>query len=319
MPSGHGGHGGRAERVGLRVRILRAMSRLGIIGVGQMGAQIWRRLDERDRGAIVFDANSGALAALAAEGALTATGPTDLAARCDVILLSLPTSHDVEQVCLGAGGIAPGAAPGTLVVDLTSGVPSSSRRIGAALGDHGVHYLDCGVSGGVAGARAGTLKAMVGAEIADFRAVAPVLELVAAQIWHCGPVGSGHLVKTLLNQSNQAKLMVELEALLVAAKAGLDPQLVGEVLGTRVWNRWLFDSDERAPVGFSLALACKDFDIALRVAAEEQVGVPLAAVAQQVLRLAAGAAGPHADLIDAVAVWERIAGAEITAPHGDTA
>jgi 3-hydroxyisobutyrate dehydrogenase-like beta-hydroxyacid dehydrogenase len=159
---------------------------------------------------------------------------------------------------------------------------------------------------------------MVGAGSPEaYEAARPVLELIATQIWHCGPVGSGHLVKTLLNQANQAKLMVELEALLVAAKAGLDPQLVGDVLGTGVWNQWLFGSDERTPVGFTLALACKDFDIALRVAAEEQVAVPLAGVAQQVLRLAAGAAGPGGDLIDAVAVWERIAGTRIVRPSSD--
>jgi 3-hydroxyisobutyrate dehydrogenase-like beta-hydroxyacid dehydrogenase len=74
---------------------------------------------------------------------------------------------------------------------------------------------------------------------------------------------------------------------------------------------WLFGPDGRQNAGFSLALACKDFDIALRVAAEQRVGVPIASVAQQVLRLASGAAGPAADLVDAVAVWERIAGTQL--------
>jgi 3-hydroxyisobutyrate dehydrogenase len=309
------------EHRGEGLRILRAMSRLGIIGVGQMGAQIWHRIDEQAGGAIVADADPSAVAALAAHGAHIAPGPSDLAAKCTTILLSLPTSTEVEEVTLGPGGVATSAAPGTIVVDLTSGVPSSSRRIAAALGSSGIHYVDCGVSGGVAGARAGTLKAMVGATRADFEAVEPVLDLIATQVWHCGDVGAGHLVKTLLNQANQSKLMVELEALLVAAKAGLDPELVGEVLGTGVWNQWLFGPTARQPVGFALSLACKDFDIALRVAAEEQVGIPLAAAAQQTLRLASGAAGPDADLIESVAVWERIARTAIAprarGPHGN--
>ena len=98
---------------------------------------------------------------------------------------------------------------------------------------------------------------------------------------------------------------------MVAAKAGLDAELVADVLDLPVWSSWLFGSTARAPIGFALALACKDFDIALRVAAEEGVAVPLAAVAQQVARLALGHAGPDADLIDTVAVWERAAGARI--------
>jgi 3-hydroxyisobutyrate dehydrogenase len=289
------------------------MGGLGIIGVGAMGGPMWRRLQERGRAAIVADASPAATAALAADGAEVAAGPAALAARCTTVLLSLPTSAIVEEVALGPGGIAGAAAAGTVVVDLTSGVPSTSRRVADALADVGVRYLDVGVSGGVGGARNGTLKSMVGGSVEDLAAARPVLEDLSARIWHCGPVGAGHLVKTLLNQSNQSKLMVELEALLVGAKAGLDPRLVGEVLETNVWNLWLFGDAGRQPVGFSLALATKDFDVALRSAADAAVAVPLAAVASQVLRLAHGAAGPTADLIEAVDVWERIAGTAIEA------
>jgi 3-hydroxyisobutyrate dehydrogenase-like beta-hydroxyacid dehydrogenase len=290
---------------------------LGIIGVGAMGGPMWRRLHDQGRSAIVADASPAATAALAAEGAEVAATPAALASRCDTILLSLPTSTQVEEVALGPDGIASGATAGTLVVDLTSGLPSASRRVAEGLADAGVRYVDVGISGGVGGARNGTLKSMAGGSEADVADARPVLELLSARIWHCGPVGAGHLVKTLLNQSNQAKLMVELEALLVAAKAGLDPQLVGEVLETNVWNLWLFGADGRQPAaGFTLALACKDFDVALRSAAEAGAAVPLAAVANQVLRLAHGAAGPTADLIEAVGVWERIAGTSI-APRPD--
>ena len=126
-------------------------------------------------------------------------------------------------------------------------------------------------------------------------------------------------MKTLLNQSNQTKLMVELEALMVAAKAGLDPELVADVLELPVWALWLFGSAAREPIGFSLALACKDFDIALGVAAEEGVGVPLAAaLAQQLSRITLGEAGPDADLIDSVTVREHAAGTRIERREGAT-
>jgi 3-hydroxyisobutyrate dehydrogenase-like beta-hydroxyacid dehydrogenase len=287
------------------------MTRVGIIGVGRMGSQIWRRLQEQGLSAAVTDVDRRSVDALRDEGADVASDTAALAAGCEVLLLSLPTSTEVEEVALGASGLASTAAPGTLVVDLTSGVPSSSRRIAEQLARSQIRYVDVGVSGGVGGARAGTLKAMAGGDARDVGDASAVLDLITSKLWHCGPVGSGHLVKTLLNQSNQAKLMIELEALLVAARAGLDVEQVADVLELPVWSHWLFGPEGRQPVGFALALACKDFDIALRVAAEERVAVPLAATAQHVLRLAWGAAGPDADLIDTVRVWEGIAGTRI--------
>jgi 3-hydroxyisobutyrate dehydrogenase len=283
-----------------------------------MGAQMWRRLRECTRDALIADTSAAAVKALAAEGATVAGDAAELASQCDVILMSLPTSDDVRVVACGERGIGGAAPGGSLVIDLTSGVPSSSRAIADDLAAANVRYVDCGVSGGVGGARAGTLKAMVGGSPHDFRDAGPVLDLLCARVWHCGPVGSGHLVKTLLNQSNQTKLMVELEALLVAAKAGLDAELVADVLDLPVWAHWLFGPSARQPVGFSLALACKDYDVALRVAAEERVGVPLAALAQQIARIALGEAGPEADLIDTVAVWERAAATRIE-PRGEVA
>jgi 3-hydroxyisobutyrate dehydrogenase len=287
------------------------MVTIGLIGTGRMGSAMWRRLQEQSVEAVVADASPAATAALAAEGAKVVADAAGVAAGAEIILLSLPTSADVEDAAFGPGGIVEGAARGALVVDLTSGVPSESRRIAERLATADIDYLDAGVSGGVGGARAGTLKAMVGGTEESLAMARPVLDLLTSRVWHCGPVGSGHLVKTLLNQSNQAKLMVELEALIVAARAGLDVELVGQVLDLAVWNHWLFGSAGREPVGFALALACKDFDIALRVATEEQVAVPVAAAAQQAARIALADAGPDADLIDTVAVWERLAGVRI--------
>jgi 3-hydroxyisobutyrate dehydrogenase len=287
------------------------MEGVGLVGVGNMGAAMWRRLHDLGTTATVVDVRPDVTAALAADGAPVATDTAQLAAACTVILLSLPTSTQVADVALGPGGIRETAAPGTLLADLTSGVPTESRRIAAALADAGIRYVDAGVSGGVEGARAGALKVMIGGSEADVVDARAVLDDLAATVWHCGPVGSGHTVKTLLNLSNQAKLMIELEALLVAAAAGIDPTLTGQVLDLAVWNRWLLAPEGRRRFGFSLALACKDFDIALRTAAEHGVAAPLAAVAQQVLRLASASAGDGADLIDSVAVWETLAGVEL--------
>jgi 3-hydroxyisobutyrate dehydrogenase len=276
-----------------------------LVGTGKMGAAIWLRLHDRGIDATVLDARLEATAPLAEHGAVVAADLATLAADVDVVLLSLPTSTEVEAV---AGGLAGAVPPGTLVVDLTSGLPSASRRIAAALADHGVRYIDAGVSGGVDGARAGKLKVMVGGAGSDVDDGRALLDELASRVWHCGPVGSGHTIKTLLNLANQAKLMIELEALLVAARSGIDPRLAGDVLDLAVWNQWLLGPEGRRPFGFALALVCKDFDIALRVAAEEGVAAPLGAAAQQAARMALAVAPEGADLIDEVAVWERLSG-----------
>lgn len=273
-----------------------------------MGTAMWLRLHDQGIDPVVFDVRPEATASLARLGAAVAPDAAALATDVDIVLLSLPTSSEVEDVAIGPGGLVEGAGSTTLVVDLTSGLPSASRRIAAALSARSLRYIDAGVSGGVDGARAGRLKVMVGGEADDVAKGRCVLDELASRVWHCGAVGSGHTVKTLLNQANQTKLMIELEALLVAARSGIDPLLAADVLDLAVWKEWLLGADGRKPFGFALALVCKDFDIALRVAAEEGVAVPVAAAAQQAARLALAAAPTGADLIDEVAVWERLAG-----------
>ena len=293
------------------------MASVGLIGVGRMGSAMWRRLRDSGVDAAVADASPEATAALAAEGARVCPDPASVAAASDLVLLSLPTSTEVEDVTFGPMGIASGAPAGTLVVDTTSGVPSASRRIAEQLQSSGVRYVDAGVSGGVEGARAGTLKVMVGGSSDDVAAAGPIFEHLAARVWHCGEVGAGHTVKTLLNLANQTKLMVELEAMIAGASAGLDPRVIADVLDLVVWKSWLLGADGRRPFGFPLALVCKDFDIAMRLAAENGVAVPVGGAALQAARIAAGEAGGDADLMDAVAVWERLAGVDLT-PEGGT-
>ena len=225
-------------------------------------------------------------------------------------MLSLPTSADVEQATLGPGGVAE-AGPGTVVLDTTSGVPSASRRIAAALATHGVAYADVGVTGGVEGARAGTLLMMAGGPGEAIDVGAPVLDHLARRVVRCGDVGAGHTMKTLLNQANQTKLLAELEALIVATRMGLDPAITADVLGLTVWQSWLLGPEGRRPFGFTLGLANKDFDVAMQVAAEAGVAIPVGAAAHQAMRIARDAAGGDADLIEEVGVWERFAGVRL--------
>lgn len=275
---------------------------IGIVGVGRMGAGMWRCLRAAGTTARVFDAHPAAAAALAAEGAPVAPSAHELLAGADVVLVSLPTSRDVQAVL---GGAIDALRPATVVVDTTSGEPGVSRAIAAEV--QGAHsaYLDAGISGGPAGALAGTLKIMVGGDAAAFARVEPLLGVLGAQVWHCGPPGTGHAMKTALNLSNQGKMLLEIEALLMCGRAGLDPRQVAEVLELRTWSHFLLGPDGRVPFGFAVDLAVKDWGVATGVATEHKVPMPIAAACAQVMRAARAEAGADADLIDVVRVMER--------------
>jgi 3-hydroxyisobutyrate dehydrogenase len=223
------------------------------------------------------------------------------------VLLSLPTSRHVQAV---VDETLDAFRAGALVIDTTTGVPAMSRAVAQTLASRGVHYIDCGISGGPHGARAGALKIMVGGDHDAFALAEPVIAHLGARIWRCGAVGSGHAMKAVLNLSNQNKLLVELEALALGAKNGLDAQVVADVLDLAVWKDWLLGAEGRRPFGFPLALFAKDFDVANTVATDAGVVLPLGAAGQQLARQLRIEAGDDADLIDAVAVVERWSGVD---------
>jgi len=292
---------------------LSSLGAVGFIGVGRMGAGMWRRLRSAGTTATVFDAFPGATTALADEGAPVATTAADLVGGADVVIVSLPTSTDVQTVL---GGALDDLRPATIVIDTTSGEPAISRAVADEVRAASGAYLDAGISGGPPGALAGTLKIMVGGDDAAFARVEPLLSVLGAQIWHCGGPGTGHAMKTALNLSNQGKMLLEVEALMMCGRAGLDPRQVAEVLELRTWSHFLLGDNGRVPFGFAVDLAVKDWGVATGVATEHKVPMPIASACAQVMRAARAEAGPDADLLDVVQVMERWAGYDLDAGLG---
>ncbi|HZQ57987.1 MAG TPA: NAD(P)-dependent oxidoreductase [Acidimicrobiales bacterium] len=285
--------------------------RVGLVGVGAMGAGMWRRLRSQGVTSTVFDVRPEAMDALAAEGAPVAESAGDVAAVSDVVLISVPRSEHVLATVSGPTGIGARAAAGSLVIDLTSGAPGLSRQVAAVLAASRIDYVDAGVSGGVQGAESGALRIMVGGDDAAFSRAEPLLKLLGPNIWHCGPVGAGHAMKTLLNLSNQTKMIIEMEALLIGRKAGLDPKQVGEVLGMSAWSHYLLGPSGRRPFGFAMSHYCKDFDVAVGLATELGVPAPVGAAAQQLMRgvrTRLSEDGHDPDIIEYVGDLERAAG-----------
>jgi 3-hydroxyisobutyrate dehydrogenase len=276
-----------------------------------MGSAMWRHLLDEGHTAIVFDTNQDAVAALEKEGASSAASPAELAASVDTVICSLPRSDDVAAVLFGDDGFAPAAKAGALVIDTTSGTPSRSREIAAECATHDVAYVDAGVSGGVAGARSGALNVMVGGSDVDFAVALPILEILGNNVWHCGAPGTGHAMKTVLNLSNQAKMLVEIEALLVGRAAGLDAHQMAEVLNLGVWKMFLMDPEGRRRFGFSLGMSVKDYDVGVGLAEEEDVPLRTLAAAHETMHMILDAIGPDVDIVEYVSVLEHDANVEL--------
>ncbi len=284
---------------------------IGIVGVGKMGAAMWRRLKDQGQNAIVYDIRREAMDPLEKLGAPVASSPKDAAARSSVLILSLPKSTDVEKAVLGESGVIHGARPGLTVIDTTSGDPPVTRRVAAELAKKRVRMIDAAVSGGVGGAEKGTLKVMAGGERAAYDACKPLLDLLGKRVYYCGPSGAGHTMKTVHNLAAQAKMVVEAETLILGAKAGLDPRLCAEVMDMGAMARVIGGKDGRPEFGATVWTNAKDFDVAIGLAQAVGVPVPVGTAAQQEMRTILGAVGPEADLVEFVRVMEDWAGVQL--------
>jgi 3-hydroxyisobutyrate dehydrogenase len=192
---------------------------VGIVGVGNMGGRIGRRLSAAGRSPTAFDRDAERLAESGLDAASTLA---ELVEGADVIFLSLPDSAIIERVVLGEDGIEAHCRPGQVVVDLSTAAPDSTMRIHDALAAKDVAYLDAGISGGAAAAEAGTLTLMVGGPETALESVLPVLDDFSSKIVHMGASGSGHIAKLLNNFLNAVSLAATAEVMVAARKAGLD-------------------------------------------------------------------------------------------------
>ncbi|MBI2323153.1 MAG: NAD(P)-dependent oxidoreductase [Chloroflexi bacterium] len=293
---------------------------VGFVGLGNIGSPMARHVLGGGYPLVVYDLRPEAVARLAAAGAEAADSPRAVAQRCRHILLSLPTSAQVEAVCLGPDGIVHGAAPGTVVLDLTSGQPSATVRIAEALAERGIHMLDAPVAGGVVGAEEGSLAVMVGGDQALFEHYRPLLGTFGRHLLHMGPIGSGHLTKSLNNFLLAVGFLATAEATVVATKAGLDPARLLEVIQAGSGRN--FSTERRFPMfvmkrdfsprgGMTIELLHKDVQIATTAGREQSVPMPIAHLIQQLIAVGMAELGSGTPNQSLVKLYERWAGVEV--------
>lgn len=259
------------------------MLRVGYIGLGLMGKSMARNIMKAGFPLIVHNRSREAVEELQAEGAKTATSPSEVAEQVDVVFTNLPDSPDVELVALGTGGIIEGARQGLIFVDNSTIKPATARHITERMGEKGVFCLDAPVSGGDIGARQGTLAIMVGGPNQALEQVRPILEAMGKTITHVGDTGAGQIAKAA-NQIMVAAQMVAMgELLIFARKAGADPQKVVQAIQGGAAQCWTLDvkperlfAGNRSP-GFRAYMQAKDLGIVLDTA--RSYGIPLVSAA----------------------------------------
>jgi len=263
------------------------MLKVGYIGLGLMGKSIARNILKAGFPVVVHNRSRGAVDELAAEGAVPAFSPQEVARQVDVVFTNLPDSPDVEHVVLGPGGIIEGAHPGLIYVDNSTIKPLTARLIAERLAEKDVQALDAPVSGGDIGARNATLTIMVGGPEEALAKVRPIFEAMGKTITHIGEAGSGQIAKAA-NQIMVAAQMVAMgELLIFAQKAGADPMKVVEAIKGGAAQCWTLDvkpprlfAGNRQP-GFKARMQAKDLNIVMDSAREFGVPLPSAAIHTQ--------------------------------------
>jgi 2-hydroxy-3-oxopropionate reductase len=254
---------------------------------------------------------------LVGEGAIEAHTPAEVASQVDVVFTNLPDSPDVELVALGKDGVIEGAHEGLILVDNSTIKPATTRMIGEKLAEEGVVMLDAPVSGGDVGARDGTLTIMVGGPEDALQKIKPVLEAMGKSITHVGALGDGQISKAA-NQIMVAAQMVAMgELLILAQKAGADPEKVVQAIRGGAAACWALDikpprlfAGNRNP-GFKAYMQAKDLGIAMDTAREYGVPLPSTAVNTQMFNAMVEMGMRELDNSGVVGVIEKLAGVEL--------
>lgn len=298
--------------------------KIGFIGLGTMGLRMARRLAAAGHELAACDTDPAAVAALAASGAVPAATPAAVADKADLVLCSLPSPAVVEAVLTGPGGVVEGAGA-RIVVDLSTTGAAATRAIAAKLSQAGKTLLDAPVSGGPAGAAAGTLSMMISGDPAAYAEAEPVLRLIGRTHFYLGAQsGLGQTMKLVNNMLTATGTIAAYEALVFGVKAGLDAKTMLDVLnvssgrsfGTEVKIKECI-LDRSFPMRFTTEMLHKD--VRLGLAEAEALGVPMWVIpmVRQFLAFAISQGDGPKDYAEAIKHVERWAGVQFGAPPAD--
>ena len=263
------------------------MERVGFVGLGTMGAAMAANLVRAGYPLHVWNRTPGKAGPLVEIGATEAGTLAELVAAVDVVVICVSDTPDVEAVLFGPEGIAAAAREGTLVIDCSTISPHATREFARRLRERGIAMVDAPVSGGSEGAIHATLTIMVGGEPADVERAHAVLAAMGRTITHMGPIGTGQATKAVNQVIICGAYLGVAEGIVLAMRAGLDPDAVVAALNNGAAQSWVLANrsgrmvEDRYPLGFKVALHRKDLAIALDLARESGVSLPVAGLTAQ--------------------------------------
>jgi len=264
--------------------------KVGFIGLGAMGKPMATNLVKKQFPLIVFDIRREPVEELVRLGAKSAKSSKELASSSDVIITMVPSSPDVEAVILGKDGVVEGIREGSIVIDMSTIAPFTTKKVAEALSRRGARMIDAPVARGVKAAIEGTLSIFVGGDKEVFEECRAILEAMGTDIYHVGDIGSGEVVKIVNNLILQTSVPVIAEGLVLGVKAGVKPDVLFEALSKSSANSFALQNHfknfvlpgnfevGRFPVDYTI----KDLGLALQTAMELHVPLLFGSLANQV-------------------------------------
>ena len=300
-----------------------SLATIGFVGVGRMGGPMTERLLKAGYGVVVYDKSAAALSALEALGAVVAPTAQAVAHQAEIVLSSLPTPDILQAVMLGPDGVSSGAKVKT-VVDLSTSGPRMAATVAAGLAERNIDWVDSPVSGGVVGARNGTLAVMISCKAEVLPTVEPILTNIGKTFYVGDRPGQAQVAKIGNNILAASAMVMTSEVMAMGMKAGLDPQTFLDIIQAGSGrNSAAGDKFPRCVLpgtfdfGFTIGLSYKD--VRLCVDEAEGMGVPMVAgsAVRQMLAITTAKYGPDSDFTNIAKVLEEWANVEIRAPAKD--
>jgi len=294
---------------------------LGFIGLGIMGEPMAGHLAQAGYRLSVYDINRACSERVAKKhpGVQIAESPRAVGEVAEIVVCMLPSGQYVREVALGDSGLIHGLASGSLLLDTSSCEPWITVATAQALAEKGIGMVDAPVSGAQMGAINAQLVFMVGGDDASIRRVAPLLEVMGKQMFHLGPIGAGHAMKCINNLITTVTFLATAEGLTIGKKFGLDPAVMTDVINVSTAESWVSRTHIKQRIisrkfddPFKLGLMVKDIHIAMRLAADLKLPLPLTSLNEKLWTAAGEQEGEEASVSNLVRWLEQTTGVEIT-------
>ena len=290
---------------------------VGFIGLGNMGAPLARRLCTNHT-LRVFDQSQTAVDAFAGIDVQVAETAAELAESVDIVMTCLPTSEDLGSLLFGEQQVASALETGTMLIDMTTGDPGITRDLAAKLAIEGIEMIDAPVSGGPKGATSGTIAIIVGGSVAQFARALPVLSAISCNVMHAGDVGAGHAVKAGNNLLNLVCRLATFEVVSLLVRVGVTPENAVAIIQKSSGRNYATEITLPDNIlsgtlhqGFTMGLMHKDSSVALQMADDLDVALPISTTAFENLKQSVNEHGQESDMSAVALTYEQNLGARI--------